>query len=79
MEGAGLTGDDMVVDEASSTGSEEEEWGGIDDQQTEGVSAYKSAHAQPTGKHSRPPTGQEIRAIKDAADLFQSSSFKLQV
>lgn len=25
------------------------------------------------------PTGEELRALKDAADLYQSSSFKLQV
>lgn len=25
------------------------------------------------------PTGDELRALKDAADLYQSSSFKLQV
>jgi U3 small nucleolar RNA-associated protein 22 len=27
----------------------------------------------------KPPTGEELRAMKDAADLYQSSSFKLQV
>ncbi|KAF8841474.1 Nrap protein [Paxillus ammoniavirescens] len=27
----------------------------------------------------KPPTGEELRAMKDAADLYQSSSFKLQM
>ncbi|KAF9219296.1 Nrap protein [Gyrodon lividus] len=27
----------------------------------------------------KPPTGEELRAMKDAADLYQSSSFKLQI
>lgn len=30
-------------------------------------------------KPKKPPTGEELRNIKDAADLYQSSSFKLQV
>ncbi|KAF8559467.1 Nrap protein [Imleria badia] len=30
-------------------------------------------------KHNKLPTGEELRTLKDAADLYQSSSFKLQV
>lgn len=30
-------------------------------------------------KINKPPTGEELRAIKDATDLFRSNSFKLQV
>lgn len=30
-------------------------------------------------KPKKPPTGEELRDIKDAADLYRSSSFKLQV
>jgi U3 small nucleolar RNA-associated protein 22 len=43
--------------------------------------------AQPTSsdpphtatKPFKPPTGEELRAIKDASSLFRSNSFKLQV
>lgn len=36
--------------------------------------------AQENGGFSRfPPSGEELRAIKDASDLYKSNSFKLQV
>ncbi|KAG6918794.1 hypothetical protein DXG01_011546 [Tephrocybe rancida] len=34
---------------------------------------------EPGTKPKKPPTGEELRAIKDARDLFRSSSFKLQI
>ena len=34
---------------------------------------------QPPSHACRPPTGEELRDIKDAADLYKSSSFKFQV
>ncbi|KIJ60730.1 hypothetical protein HYDPIDRAFT_31953 [Hydnomerulius pinastri MD-312] len=37
--------------------------------------AATSGHAHT----NKPPTGDELRAMKDAADLYQSSSFKLQI
>ncbi|KAI6169695.1 Nrap protein [Pisolithus thermaeus] len=40
---------------------------------TPGDPSASSHHA------SKPPTGEELRMIKDAVNLFQSSSFKLQV
>lgn len=32
-----------------------------------------------SGKHKKPPTGEELREIKDASDLYRSSAFKFQV
>ncbi|KAL4063702.1 Nrap protein [Scleroderma citrinum] len=33
----------------------------------------------PTHRTNRPPTGEELRSMKDAIDLYQSNSFKLQI
>jgi U3 small nucleolar RNA-associated protein 22 len=55
--------------------SDEDEWGGIlpvpNDHPGDAV------HGLGT-KPQKPPTGEELRVIKDATDLFRSSSFKLQ-
>ncbi|GLB41186.1 putative U3 small nucleolar RNA-associated protein 22 [Lyophyllum shimeji] len=48
------------------------EWNGVEDQ------AIGGDH-QPGTKPKKPPTGEELRVIKDATDLFRSSSFKLQI
>ncbi|KAI0030094.1 Nrap protein [Vararia minispora EC-137] len=37
------------------------------------------SQASHNGATKNPPTGQEVRVIKQAADLFRSSSFKLQI
>lgn len=63
-------------DDLGHSGDEEaEEWSGLQQ-------ANSGAH-QPderTGtKPKKPPTGEELRNIKDATDLYRSSSFKLQV
>ncbi|KAK7059108.1 U3 snoRNP protein [Paramarasmius palmivorus] len=52
--------------------SEEEEWGGITEAQEDGSGGNSD---------SKPfkPSGQEVRAIKDAAELFKSNAFKLQI
>jgi hypothetical protein len=60
-------------EEAKGNGSQDE-WGGISNQPVEGGGS--DDHIK-TGK--KPPTAEELRAIKDASDLFKSSSFKLQV
>jgi U3 small nucleolar RNA-associated protein 22 len=54
---------------------EEGEWGGI------GVTASVAEENLEAGnvKRNKPPTGEELRDIKEAADLFKSNSFKLQV
>jgi hypothetical protein len=55
----------------------EEEWGGISGEQ---VATEATTYEHRTGtKPKKPPTGYELRAIKDATDLFKSGSFKLQV
>ena len=55
-------------------GDDEAEWGGV----TGGQAGIEEEH-RPGTKPKKPPTGEELRAIKDAADLFRSGSFKLQV
>ncbi|KAF8965448.1 Nrap protein [Flammula alnicola] len=83
-------GDNVDIDngEGSDAGSEgsgdmsemeegeyQQEWGGI-----EGAKEVFLAEGQHSGtKPKKPPTGEELRAIKDASDLFKSSSFKLQI
>ncbi|KAK0196651.1 Nrap protein [Armillaria mellea] len=50
-----------------------EEWGGVEPTRaTEGSQTSK-------GKPKKPPTGVEVREMKEAADLFKSTSFKLQI
>lgn len=70
------------LDDALSEGDdvadnmEEGEWGGISAEPP----TISSGISRPAGmKSKKPPTGDELRAIKDASDLFRSSSFKLQV
>lgn len=48
-----------------------EQWSGVG-----GESSLLSATSQTSGK---PPTTDELRNIREASDLFKSSSFKLQV
>ena len=55
-------------------GDDEAEWGGVTGGQAENEEEHR-----PGTKPKKPPTGEELRAIKDAADLFRSGSFKLQV
>ena len=54
-------------------GSDDDEWRGIASDPTS-----QDEHRSGTKPH-KPPTGEEIRVIKDATDLFRSTSFKLQV
>lgn len=56
--------------------SGEGEWGGISFPLVDQTDA--EVHGSAT-KPQKPPTGEELRVIKDATDLFRSSSFKLQV
>ncbi|THG99128.1 hypothetical protein EW026_g3163 [Hermanssonia centrifuga] len=62
-------------DEGSDTGSEEEEWTGL-----KGAADGDVKGSEHTGsKPKKPPTGEELRNIKDATELYRSSSFKLQI
>ena len=49
-------------------------WAGVGSEQQ----VQPSQHHPPSHAY-RPPTGEELRDIKDAADLYRSSSFKFQV
>ncbi|KAJ7178760.1 Nrap protein [Mycena crocata] len=54
-----------------------EEWGGIAPAQVQvAVTVDNSAFGT---KPKKPPTGEELRVINDAKDLFRSSTFKLQI
>jgi len=59
-----------VVEEAEN----DEEWGGINGATPNAASQER--YAGPMSK--KLPAGEELRAIKDASDLFKSSSFKFQ-
>ena len=71
-DGATHSGAESDVSEQGS--DNEEEWNGVNGK---GGDADDGKH---TGtKPKKPPTGVELRNIKDATDLYRSSSFKLQV
>ncbi|KAG6884333.1 hypothetical protein C0993_012058 [Termitomyces sp. T159_Od127] len=66
-------------DERGSVDVEQEEgegeWEGLDDKSN--VNATVSH--EPGTKPKKPPTGEELRVIQDATNLYRSSSFKLQI
>lgn len=62
----------------SSSADEDEEWQGID----KSVEESELQSEKPTGLSShaaRHPSGEEVRQIREASELFKSGSFKLQV
>ncbi|KAF7330353.1 Mannose-6-phosphate isomerase [Mycena venus] len=56
---------------------DDEEWGGI--APTQGQTATPAENSGPGTKPKLPPTGEELRVINDAKNLFKSSTFKLQI
>ncbi|KAJ7650617.1 Nrap protein [Roridomyces roridus] len=60
--------------DASDEHQDDEAWGGIASDQTPVAESANSGT-----KPKKPPTGEELRAINDAKDLFRSSTFKLQI
>jgi U3 small nucleolar RNA-associated protein 22 len=68
-----------VEDEEGEEGEDQDldqgEWRGITDPEQ----AETAIEGRSGTKPKKPPTGEELRAIKDATNLFRSSSFKLQV
>lgn len=66
----------MKTDDDGDSSLDEDEWGEISPLPTEQTGA--EVHG-PGTKPQKPPTGEELRVIKDATDLFRSSSFKLQI
>lgn len=72
--GSGSSDDDDV--EGHETAAEDDQWGGIDGH----ASSKPALNGAAKDLHKKkPPTAQELRSIKDATDLYRSSSFKLQV
>ncbi len=69
----GLDGtDDDDKEDVNPDDEQDEEWGGI-----EPIGVTEGGHT-PKGKPKKPPTGVEVREMKEAADLFKSTGFKLQ-
>ncbi|PBK93042.1 Nrap protein [Armillaria gallica] len=70
----GLDGtDDDDKEDVNPDDEQNEEWGGI-----EPIGVTEGGHT-PKGKPKKPPTGVEVREMKEAADLFKSTGFKLQI
>ncbi|EEB89789.1 hypothetical protein MPER_12079, partial [Moniliophthora perniciosa FA553] len=67
-------GADEVNMEENQSEFEEDEWGGITESQADGGENNVQSDIK-TFK----PSGEEVRAIKDAAELFKSNAFKLQI
>lgn len=71
--------EDEDEDEVGSVDMEQQEgegeWEGLDDKDNVNATVLH----EPGTKPKKPPTGEELRVIKDATNLYRSSSFKLQV
>ena len=65
--------DDEGFDEGEESGSEGEEWGGT------GAAMDIDQRGSSSSNPKKAPTGEELRAIREATDLYRSGSFKLQV
>ncbi|KIY65485.1 Nrap protein [Cylindrobasidium torrendii FP15055 ss-10] len=69
--------------EISDTGSQGEDDEKPEDEEWNGVNASEPLDVDEElprgGKHAKVPTGVEVREMKEAAGLFRSSSFKLQI
>lgn len=62
-------------EEDEEAGTNEEQWAGLG-----GEAATAGSAGEHPGTHkNQPPKGQELRNIKDASELYRSTSFKLQV
>lgn len=70
---------DSVASEMSAMEEDDDqgEWKGISGSKESNGTVLGDSHGGT--KLKKPPTGEELRTIKDASDLFKSSSFKLQV
>ncbi|EGN97143.1 hypothetical protein SERLA73DRAFT_92146 [Serpula lacrymans var. lacrymans S7.3] len=65
-----------------SEGADEDEWGGFgedDEEEQDSTTVVAQAEHGGSNNKSKPPTGQELRAIQDASLLYRSNSFKLQI
>ncbi|KAK7032899.1 mannose-6-phosphate isomerase [Favolaschia claudopus] len=68
---------DVEEDESEVDAGEDDEWGGIE--MAQNMTAPVAESTGPGTKPKLPPSGEELRVIKDASSLFKSSTFKLQV
>ena len=72
-----------TLEQESAEGSGEDEEDDVDENlENESVTNAQTTNPQDqkrSGKPKKPPTGEELRNIKDATELYRSSSFKLQV
>lgn len=68
--------EEVAEEEDEEEEDEEDEWNGIRDS---GADASISGPSGGGGKPKKPPTGEEVRAIKEATDLYKSNTFKLRV
>jgi len=80
----GTRTDEEDAESNAAISEQEDELIGEDEEDWEGLGAGPAAipTASDPGirnKDKKLPTGEELRTIKDASDLFKSSSFKLQV
>lgn len=76
-----LDGEEQDSDSGNfSEDDEHEDWEGMSDGDGDGDGQPLNGIGIRTGTVPRkPPTGEELRKIKDAADLYMSNSFKLKV
>jgi hypothetical protein len=73
------TNEDVVNGAMDSDAGSDDEWAGMnDDEENPQATPVAAAHASGQKTHVL-PSGEELRRIKEASELFQSSSFKLQV
>lgn len=67
--------DEDRMEEQDEDEDEEDEWAGLG----EGGVDTSTGPSGGGGKPKKPPTGEEVRAIKEATDLYKSNTFKLRV
>ena len=65
--------EEAPTEDEDNNANEGNEWGGIDDEHGGTFVGGENA------TNRKPPTGEEIRVIKDAAELYRSNAFKLQI
>ncbi|KAI0828573.1 Nrap protein [Trametes gibbosa] len=71
-----LSADEGMASVGSSSGPEEDDWVRV----TDVPQSHHEHTAVRAGSHLlKPPIGGELRKIKDATDLYRSTSFKLQI
>ncbi|KAJ3523279.1 hypothetical protein NM688_g8755 [Phlebia brevispora] len=75
-DGSDVDGESQGEEESESEEGEGE-WSGLQDSRE--AEDADDDETRPGTKPKKPPTGEELRNIKDATELYRSSSFKLQI